>query len=199
MASKTKKKNVSVKKAVAKKPVKKAVAKKPVKKAVAKSVKKAVDKSVKKAVAKSVKKAVAKKPVKKAVKKKPVKKGVKKVNKAVVKKPVKKAVAKQVKKTANSRQKIVLPKRFQVSPKSVVIVYGMRIDERKILSAAVEAYNRKRYTVNDIRLSDYKVEDLKFKNLMVKIAVLDRIEEEILRVYPQAECKRPNTVTLLVD
>ncbi len=147
----------------------------------------------------STKKAVKKVSKKKPIKKKPVKKlSVKKKPMAVaIKKPAKHLPVEN--QARPPREKLVLPQKFQVNPKSVVVVYGMRIDERKILNSAVEAYNKRRYTVHDIKLSDYNVHDPKFKNLMVKIAVLDRIEEEILRIYPRSDVKRPNTVTLLID
>jgi hypothetical protein len=95
-------------------------------------------------------------------------------------------------------QEIILPKKLPVKPRKVVIVYGMSIDPEKVTRAAIEAYNKRKYTVHDIRLVEY-IPDPKFNtHLMVKIAVLDRIEEEMLRLYPEAEVIRPNTVTLKV-
>jgi hypothetical protein len=92
---------------------------------------------------------------------------------------------------------IVFPKKLSVKPKSVIVVYGMRIEPEHIMKAAIEAYNKRRYTVHDIRMQEY-VTDPKFRNLMVKIALLDRIEEEMLRIYPDTNIIRPNTVTLMV-
>ena len=92
---------------------------------------------------------------------------------------------------------IVLPKKLPVASRKIVVVYGMRLDPENITRAAIEAYNKKRYNVHDVRLTEH-IEDPKFRNLMVKIAVLDRIEEEICRIYPSAEVLRPNTVTLIV-
>jgi hypothetical protein len=92
---------------------------------------------------------------------------------------------------------IVLPKRLPVASRVVTVVYGMHVDPEIITRAAIEAYNKKRYTVHDVRLTDY-IPDPKFRNLMVKIAVLDRIQEELLRIYPDAVVLRPNTITLMV-
>jgi hypothetical protein len=96
-----------------------------------------------------------------------------------------------------SPSQYVLPKRHNVESRKIIVVYGMRVDPEKVAAAAVEAYNRKRYTVHDIRLME-QIEDPKFRNLMVKIAVLDRIEEDVVRLYPDAEVLRPNTVTLII-
>jgi len=84
-----------------------------------------------------------------------------------------------------------------VSKRNALIVYGMRIDPEHITRAAQEAYNKRRYNIHDLRLTEY-INDPKFRNLMVKIAVLDRIEEELVRLYPDSEVIRPNTVTLLI-
>ncbi|MBD3388138.1 MAG: hypothetical protein GF414_04275 [Candidatus Altiarchaeales archaeon] len=163
---------------------KKALKRKPRKK-----VKKKARKKVKKKTAKKSKTRV--KTVKKAkVKRKPAKK-VKKAEKA--RKPVKKPK----KRARKPKIEIILPKRLPVKPKKVVIVYGMNVNPEHITRAAIEAYNKRRYTVHDIKLSDY-IPDPKFRNLMVKIAVLDRIEEELLRLYPNTDVIRPNTVTLMV-
>ena len=97
---------------------------------------------------------------------------------------------------AVSSECIVLPRKLPIEPKKVVIVYGMRIDPEIVTRAAIEAYNKKRYTVHDIKLTEY-IPDPKFRNLMVKIALLDRIEEELFRIYPNAAIIRPNTVTLM--
>ncbi|MFH0863017.1 MAG: hypothetical protein V1875_08330 [Candidatus Altiarchaeota archaeon] len=84
-----------------------------------------------------------------------------------------------------------------VESKNITVVYGMRIESDIITRAAIEAFNKKRYTVHDVRLTEY-IPDPKFRNLMVKIAVLDRIQEELVKLYPEANVIRPNTVTLMV-
>lgn len=177
MAVKSKKKKATARKSTKNKAVKKKTVKK----------KSTAKKTVKKKAIK--KKAVKKKPVaKKAVKKKPVKKAVKK--KAVKKMPVKKTVKKKT---------LELPKKLAVKAKNNIIVFGMSIDTKKVQVAAIEAFNRKKLNIHDVKLSEYNVNDPKFNNLMVKIAVLDRIHEEIVRQYPNAKVSRPNTVTLIVD
>ncbi len=127
----------------------------------------------------------------------------KKTNK-IAKKAVKKvsevkSAPKKAKIVSSAPVKIVMPKRISIKPPEVVIVYGMRLDTKKITYTAVEAYNKKRYTVHDIRLSEFDINDPKFKSLMVKIAVLDRIEEEVMRLYPDATISRTNTVTLEIE
>ena len=121
--------------------------------------------------------------------------------KQLKRKKISKKRAKKAKSPAKSRPRrpmeIILPKKLPVKPPKVVVVYGMKVEPENITRAAIEAYNKRRYTVHDIRLIDY-ISDPKFRNLMVKIAVLDRIEEELLRIYPDAEIIRPNTVTLMV-
>jgi hypothetical protein len=112
------------------------------------------------------------------------------VNKA--KKPLKSASVSKSKGSA-----FVLPRKLHVESRNIIVVYGMKLDPEHITRAAVEAYNKRRYTVHDMRLTDY-IPDPKFRNLMVKIAVLDRIEEEVMRLYPDATVIRPNTVTLMV-
>jgi hypothetical protein len=125
---------------------------------------------------------------------KSAKKG-RKASKSQSKKP-KKAVHAKVGQFAHRAAPIVLPRKLPVESKKVVVVYGMRIDPEIITRAAIEAFNKKRYTVHDIKLTEY-VPDPKFRNLMVKIALLDRIEEELFRLYPSAAIIRPNTVTLM--
>ena len=142
--------------------------------------------------------------VKKKIIKKAVKKSVKKVSKPVAKKPVKnmaksKSTVKTVEKSVSKPLEIVFPKKLAVKPRDMIIVYGMRVDKDKVMRAAIEAYNKRKYTVNDIKLPEYGINDPKFRNLTLKIAVLDRIEEEIFRLYPDAEPKRPNTLTLLIE
>jgi hypothetical protein len=90
-----------------------------------------------------------------------------------------------------------LPRLAPVGARSFIVVYGMKLEPDIITRAAVEAFNKRRYTVHDIRLMEY-IPDPKFRNLMVKIAVLDRIQEELLRMYPEVNVIRPNTVTLMV-
>lgn len=93
--------------------------------------------------------------------------------------------------------RVRLPSQVPVGARNFIVVYGMKLEPDIITRAAVEAFNKRRYTVHDIRLMEY-IPDPKFRNLMVKIAVLDRIQEELLRMYPEVNVIRPNTVTLMV-
>ncbi len=133
------------------------------------------------------------------VKKKPVKK--QKTQKTQKKQPKKqvKAVSKAVKAKTPANVELVLPKKLSVKPQETLIVYGMEIDPKRVQYAAVEAYNKKRYVAEDIKLQEYCINNPKFHNLMVKIAVLDRIQEEMLRLYPAANVKRQNSITLTVE
>jgi hypothetical protein len=110
---------------------------------------------------------------------------------------LKKKQARIASSTGKNTRPTMPPSKPQVGFKRNIIVYGMKLDPEHITRAAVEAYNKRRYTVHDMKLTDY-IPDPKFRNLMVKIAVLDRIEEEVLSRYPEATVIRPNTVTLMV-
>lgn len=105
--------------------------------------------------------------------------------------------SKSRKKRGSSSRRLVLPSRSSAGLKNVTVVYGMNIDADHITRAAIEAYNKRRYTVHDVRLTEF-IPDPKFRNLMVKVAVLDRIQEELVKLYPEANVIRPNTVTLMV-
>jgi uncharacterized ubiquitin-like protein YukD len=123
----------------------------------------------------------------------------KKSNKKV-KKPIKKAKTPKKKDKAKKQvNTLVLPKKLAVKSPELMVVYGMQIEPKKVSYAAVEAYNKKKYNAEDIKLQDYCVTNPKFHNLMVKIAVLDRIHEEIKRLYPEANIKRLNSIQLLVE
>lgn len=115
-----------------------------------------------------------------------------------VKAKVKGAKAKTTAKKPLKRAKTaVKAHRTKVSSPPYFVVYGMRIDGVHVTKAAAEAYGKRRYTVHDLRLMEF-IPDPRFRNLMVKIALLDRIEEELTRMYPGVSVIRPNTVTLLV-
>jgi len=105
---------------------------------------------------------------------------------------------KPIKKPSKPAKKAFTAHRAKVSsPSKYIVVYGMRIDGVHISKAAADAFGKRRYTVHDLRLMDF-IPDPRFRNLMVKIALLDRIEEELTRMYPSVNVIRPNTVTLLV-
>jgi hypothetical protein len=108
------------------------------------------------------------------------------------KKPVK--VAKGLKRLASG---LVIPKRLPVRPRKMICVYGKSVNPKLITQASIEAYNKRRYTTHDFRASDF-ISDPRLHNLMVKIAILDRIEEEIVRIYPDVTVDRINSVTLVV-
>jgi len=109
-------------------------------------------------------------------------------------KPAKKAKAKSNAKTA---VKPISPAKTLTKGGRTIRIYGHEVEQSKITNAAIEARNKKRYTTHDIPVHEY-ISDPKFHELMIKIAILDRIEEELVRLYPEREIDRINTVTILV-
>jgi len=188
---------------------KKAAPKKKKKTATKKKTKKAVSKAkTKKKVKKSAKK--KKTPKKAGKKQKKAKKTKIKAN--AVKKPAKKAKPKEKKKAKPAivkpaeppaekkpkpRTKLDQPVKLVGHPTSV-IVFGIEIAEPKIRSAAIDAYRKRVYTTDDIHALDF-FGDKKHDNLMVKIAILDRIQEMVILLYPNVLVGRKNKITLCVD
>ncbi|MFH1403494.1 MAG: hypothetical protein ABIH11_04415 [Candidatus Altiarchaeota archaeon] len=170
-------------------------------------------KSTKKKTVKTSKK--AKKPSKTSKKTKKVNKAVKKASKKP--KAVKKASKKSVKKAVKTRKKpvktkpkkmskglkrlssgIIVPERLPVKPRRIITIYGKSVDPKLVTRAAIEAYNKRRYTTHDFKASDF-IHDPRLHNLMVQIAILDRVEEEVVRIYPDVRVDRVNSVTLEVN
>jgi len=119
----------------------------------------------------------------------------------------KKRGEKNTKKTAKTKKHATTKKQKKTEPRQepktltkggkTIRIYGHEVDKNKITNASLEAYHKKRYTTNDIQPQEY-IQNPGFHNLMIKIAILDRIEEELIRIYPDAEIERVNAVTIRV-
>ena len=130
----------------------------------------------------------AAKPARKAVAVQKVKKAVKPVSRApscVTSEP---AVPERVLK------KLPPAKPERVEPQ-VVRIFGHKVDFRKIRDAAVEAYSKRAYTIDDIEVDQF-IKEKEWDNLMTKIGILDRIEEQLIMMYPHIDVVRKNKITL---
>jgi len=78
------------------------------------------------------------------------------------------------------------------------IVFGKTISLTKIKKAASDAARAREYTADDIHTRDY-IRDRDYDNLMVRIAILDHIEEQVRTMYPDATVDRKNKLTLSVE
>lgn len=78
------------------------------------------------------------------------------------------------------------------------VVFGHRISLGKLQKASRDAVRRKTYTTDEIHVQDY-IPDKKEDNLMVKIALLDHIEEQARLSHPDASITRKNKLTLEVN
>ncbi|HHQ45532.1 MAG TPA: hypothetical protein ENN13_05320 [Candidatus Altiarchaeales archaeon] len=154
-------------------------------------------KPVKKKAAK--KNLVKTKAAKKPSKVKPVKK------KAVKIKPVKKKPAKPLKKPVEKKQPEKPPEpapepltiKLHKEPREAIRVYGHKVSPAKIQKAAQKAVYGRGISVNDISVSEF-IRDDKYDNLMIKIALLDRIEEELLRTIDEQHIQRVNTIEIRI-
>ena len=120
----------------------------------------------------------------------------------MAKKKPKKATKKHKKPAKRTKQKtpaqeIRQENRTMARGGKTIRIYGHEVEKNKVINAAIEAYNKKRYTTNEIQAQDY-ISNPQFHNLMIKIAILDRIEEELIRLYPDAEIERLNSVTITI-
>ncbi|MCX6694893.1 MAG: hypothetical protein NTU61_01160 [Candidatus Altiarchaeota archaeon] len=108
---------------------------------------------------------------------------------------------KKTKKQSNpkkqARQEARIESKTLTKGSETIRVYGHEVEKNKITNAALDAFNKKRYTTNDIQVHEY-IKNPNFHNLMIKIAVLDRIEEELIRLYPEHDIDRINYVTIMV-
>lgn len=79
--------------------------------------------------------------------------------------------------------------------RQVVRVFGHKIDPARIRNAAVEAYSKRTYGIDDIQVENY-IRDSEWDNLMTKIGILDRIEEQLNLMYPHIDVVRKNKISL---
>lgn len=125
------------------------------------------------------------------------------------KKPVKKtskpkAKPKAAAKPVAEKEEKITPRRNIEPPVKLVghptsmIVFGMHITEPKVRAAAIEAYRKRLYTTDDINITEF-LGDKTHDNLMVKIALLDRVHEMVKLLYPNNRVERKNKITLVID
>ncbi|MBM3309531.1 MAG: hypothetical protein FJY77_04685 [Candidatus Altiarchaeales archaeon] len=120
----------------------------------------------------------------------------KKISKKAVRKPA--AVAEPLTVVPVLEQR-VLKKLPPAKPldvgRQVFRVFGHPVDSKKIKNAAVEAYSKRTYTIDDIPVEHY-IKENEWDNLMTKIGILDRIEEQLNLMYPHVDVVRKNRITL---
>ncbi|MFH1125820.1 MAG: hypothetical protein V1703_01730 [Candidatus Altiarchaeota archaeon] len=141
------------------------------------------------------------KPAKKLKKQVKFSKKVKKAVKAVKKRAPKVVeVAIQPKPVEESaEEKRILKKLPPAKPlktdRQVMRVFGHPVDPNKIKAAAVEAYNKRQYTIDDISVDNY-IRESEWDNTMTKIGILDRVEEQLTLMYPQIDVVRKNKISI---
>lgn len=145
---------------------------------------------------------IAKKKVKKPVKiSRKVRKAGKIARKRIIKVKAVKPIepAKPVVEEAPAEEKRVLKKLPPAKPlkldRQVMRVFGHEIDPRKVKAAAMEAYNKRGYCIDDIPVESF-IKDGEWDNLMTKIGILDRIEEQLNLMYPHIDVVRKNKITI---
>jgi hypothetical protein len=77
----------------------------------------------------------------------------------------------------------------------VVRVFGHKIDPNRVKNSAVEAYSRRSYGIDDIVVENF-IRDSEWDNLMTKIGILDRIEEQLNLMYPHIDVVRKNKISI---
>ncbi|MFH1788413.1 MAG: hypothetical protein ABH834_03425 [Candidatus Altiarchaeota archaeon] len=99
--------------------------------------------------------------------------------------------------TGQKRYRIRTPQKKKPSGKETPVIFGNKVPLRKIKDAAHDAYRIKKYTTDDIDTKDFI--PCEEGNLMIKIALLDHIEEQVKLHYPQAKIERKNKLTLEIN
>lgn len=95
------------------------------------------------------------------------------------------------------KYRIRLPKKKKIKGKKVAVIFGNQVSLQKLKDAAYDAVQMKNYTTDDVHMNDYiPHED---DNLMIKIALLDHIEEQARENHPKSEITRKNKLTLETD
>jgi hypothetical protein len=74
-------------------------------------------------------------------------------------------------------------------------IFGHNVEPRKIKDAAIEAYNKRCYTIDDINVDQF-IRDKEWDNLITKIGVLDRIEEQLVLLYPHIDVVRKDKTSI---
>ena len=87
-------------------------------------------------------------------------------------------------------------KKVREKGEETAIVFGYPISPKKIQDAASDAIRRREYTTDDIHLQDYIEKEN--ENLMIKIVLLDHVEEKIRQKHPNLNVERKNKLTIKV-
>jgi len=87
------------------------------------------------------------------------------------------------------------PAKPQKTDRQVMRVFGHEINPKKIQAAAVEAYNKRCYSIDDIPVN-YYIKESEWDNLITKIGILDRVEEQINIMYPHVDVVRKSKINL---
>jgi len=74
-------------------------------------------------------------------------------------------------------------------------IFGHNVEPRKIKDSAMEAYNKRCYTIDDINV-DLFIRDKEWDNLITKIGILDRIEEQLILLYPHIDVVRKDKTSI---
>ncbi|MDD5111608.1 MAG: hypothetical protein PHG85_03620 [Candidatus Altiarchaeota archaeon] len=74
-------------------------------------------------------------------------------------------------------------------------IFGHNVDPRKIRESAMEAYNKRCYSIDDINV-EFFIRDKEWDNLITKIGILDRIEEQLVLLYPHIDVVRKDKTSL---
>jgi len=100
---------------------------------------------------------------------------------------------------AGSQKKYRLrtPKMAKEKGDKNAVVFGIKIPLHKLKDAAYDAYRMKSYTTDDIHVQEFLPHEE--ENLMIKIALLDHIEEQLRLNYPKAAVERKNKLTIEVN
>lgn len=96
--------------------------------------------------------------------------------------------------SGQKRYRILRPRKEKTAGKETPVIFGNKVPLRKIKDAAHDAHRRKNYTTDDIHTKDFIPGEE--ENLMIKIALLDHIEEQVKLHYPKAKVERKNKLSL---
>ncbi|MFH1835714.1 MAG: hypothetical protein ABH851_05965 [Methanobacteriota archaeon] len=106
-------------------------------------------------------------------------------------------VVEEYKSKSQRKYRLKKPDAKRKSGEKPIIVFGSQIPTARIRNAAKDALNCKTISTDDIFVKDYLQEDE--ENLMIKIAILDHIEEELKAIHHEFKITRKNKLTIVID
>jgi len=98
---------------------------------------------------------------------------------------------------SHKKYRLHTPKMAKEKGDKNAVVFGIKVPLHKLKDAAYDAYRMKSYTTDDIHVREFLPHEE--ENLMIKIALLDHIEEQLRLNYPQAAIERKNKLTVEVN